>query len=102
MSSTFTYTGQKLQQLEGQKADLQARVYQLEADVAALASLDRTERIARERLGMVPARDGEFISVSVEAPGGALLPRPLLELQAPYESPAEPWWRELLARLPRP
>ena len=56
-----------MRDLEQQRADLQAQIYQTEADVAALASLDRTERIARDRLGMVPARVSQYVSVSVRS-----------------------------------
>lgn len=103
LSSTFTYTGQKLTDLELRRAELQAQIYQTEADIAALASLDRTERVARDRLGMVPARVNQYVSVSVEAPSGALLPRPVVQI-TPQETPsgAPSWWRELIQALPLP
>ena len=102
MSSSFTHTGAKLQTLEAQRSDLQAQIYDLEAEVAALASLERTERMARERLGMIPAKNQAYVSVSVEAPSGPLLPRPLLDLKADSRSDSSPWWRALLEFLPRP
>ncbi len=104
VSSTFTDTGQQLHNLEDQRDSLQAQIYQTEADVAALASLDRTERIARDRLGMVPARVNQYVSVDVEAPRGALLPRPIVQLPAQDQAPAkdEPWWRSLIGALPLP
>jgi hypothetical protein len=104
LSSTFTHTGQQLRNLELQRAELQAQIYQTEADVAALASLERTERVARERLGMVPARVNQYVAVAVEAPAGALLPRPLVQI-APQDVGSEdetPWWRALLQALPLP
>jgi hypothetical protein len=102
--STFTHTGQQLTDLQDQREELQAQIYQAEADIAALASLDRTERVARDRLGMVPARVNRYVSVSVEAPSGALLPRPLVQLPAEQEPAAEeqPWWRTLIQALPLP
>src|SRR5262245_39497145 len=84
-SRSFPNTGQKMQRLEADRADLTAQVRTLEAEVAALSSLDRTERAARERLGMVPARRSDFVSVTVEAPSGPLLPRPILN-SMPEES----------------
>jgi cell division protein FtsL len=102
MSSSFTHTGAKLQTLEAQRGDLQAQIHDLEAEVAALASLDRTERIARERLGMIPARSQGYLAVEVEAPSGPLLPRPLLDIEAPGQSDPSPWWRALLDALPKP
>jgi hypothetical protein len=102
LSSTFTHTGQQLRDLEQRRTELQAQIYQTEADVAALASLERTERIARERLGMVPARVSQYVAVSVEAPSGALLPRPVGEISAGAHAGSEPWWRALIQALPLP
>ncbi len=99
-SSSFAHTGQKLQQLEAQRTDLNAQIHQLEADVAALSSLDRTERAARDRLGMVPALNRlDYITVDVQSPSGPLLPRPILE-PAPLQTDTEPWWQSLLRVLP--
>jgi hypothetical protein len=103
LSSTFTYTGQKLHDLELERAELQAAIYQTEADIAALASLERTERVAKDRLGMVPARASQYVSVSVESPAGALLPRPIAhDLLTGQARTDEPWWRALLQSLPLP
>ena len=102
MSSSFTHTGAKLQTLEAQRSDLQAQIYDLEAEVAALASLERTERMAKDRLGMIPARNQTYVSVEVEAPSGPLLPRPLLDLEPPSQSDPAPWWRAILDLLPKP
>ncbi len=102
MSSSFTHTGAKLQTLEDQKTTLQAQIYDLEAEVGALASLDRTQRAATERLGMVPARTQDYISVNVEGPSGPLLPRPILKLQSPPPPNDETWWQSFLKALPLP
>jgi cell division protein FtsL len=101
-SSSFAHTGHQLQLLEAQKTQMKAEMHQLESEVAALASLDRTERAARERLGMVPARNIQYISVSVEAPADPLLPRPLLNNAKQVQTPSEPWWRSLYKALPLP
>jgi hypothetical protein len=102
--STFTHAGQKLTDLELRRAQLHAEIYGAEADIAALASLDRTERVARDRLGMVPARVNRYVSVSVEAPSGALLPRPVVGITPDEGAAAEdqPWWRTLIQALPLP
>jgi hypothetical protein len=99
-SSGFAHTGQSMQRLEQQKADLQAEVHEFEAEVAALSSLERVERAARERLGLVPAATTDYIDVGVPAPDGVLLPRPLITT-----APAEPhdsisWWQALVQALP--
>ena len=101
-SSSFAHTGHQLQLLEAQKTQMTAEMHLLQTEVAALASLDRTERAARERLGMVPARNIQYISVSVEAPADPLLPRPLLNNAKQVQTPSEPWWRSLYKALPLP
>jgi cell division protein FtsB len=78
-SSGAANTGATMQRLEIERQDLRARIHALEAEVAALSSLDRTERAARERLGMVPARRVVYIEVPFAAPDAPLLPRPLVE-----------------------
>ena len=98
-SSSFAHTGQKMQRLETQKTRLPAEIHQLEAEVAALSSLDRTERAARDRLGMVPARNIEYISVVVKRPPGRCCPGPS-SLRAAAEPASEPWWRPLYRRCP--
>jgi hypothetical protein len=48
---------------------------------------------------MVPAPRTQYIAVGVEAPIGALLPRPLIK-PTPLESlEIEPWWQALLQSL---
>jgi cell division protein FtsL len=100
-SSSFAHTGQQLQKLETERAELKAEVYDLEAEVSALSSLDRTERAAKERLGMIQGRSITYMSVDVEAPSGPLLPRPLVT--PPKEKPpGEPWWESFIRALPIP
>ena len=98
-TSGFAHTGQTMQRLERQKTDLSAEIHTLEAEVAALSSLERTDRAARERLGMIPARRIDYLSVNVEAPSGVLLPRPIISPPA-EETPSEPWWEPLVRILP--
>jgi cell division protein FtsL len=98
-SSGFTHTGQSMQQLEGQRTQLQAQIHQLEAEVAALSSLERSERAARERLGMVPAPRIQYLDVSVEAPTGALLPRPLIDSTPSNRPETDTWWQAILQSL---
>lgn len=98
-TSGFAHTGQTMQRLERQKTDLTAEIHTLEAEVSALSSLERTDRAARERLGMVQARRIDYLNVDVEPPSGVLLPRPII---APIveEPKAEPWWAPLVRILP--
>jgi cell division protein FtsL len=100
-SSNFTHTGQTLQGLQQQQTDLNANIHDLEAEVAALSSLDRTERAARDRLGMVPARNLTYLSVNVPAPDEVLVPRPIIQ-PTPQPSDTQPWWEAPLKILPKP
>jgi cell division protein FtsB len=102
LSSSFANTGEALQEQEERRAVLNAEVYDLEAEVAALASLERTERDARDRLGMVPAGSPSYIAVDVESPAGALLPRPLVSVASEAKADGESWWRSLLKALALP
>ena len=100
-SSSFAHTGQKMQQLEAERVSLKAEVHDLEGQVASLSSLERTEQVATQKLGMIRARNVSYLSVGVEAPQGALLPRPLVV--PPEESVSdEPWWESLYKALPLP
>jgi cell division protein FtsL len=94
-SSGLAHTGQTLQRLERERVDAQARVHQLEAEVAALSSQDRIEQAARDRLGMTPPRKIEYVEVGVAAPQGPLLPRPVVAPQSGTER-SSPWWRSAL------
>jgi cell division protein FtsL len=100
-SSSFAHTGQQMQRLQSERTALKAEVYDLEAEVASLSSLDRTERVAREKLGMIRAHNVSYLSVGVDAPAGPLLPRPLV---VPEEDQGynEPWWESLYKALPLP
>jgi hypothetical protein len=94
-SGTFANTGANMQRLETERTDTLAQIHDLEADVSALASLDRTERAARDRLGMGPPLSITYISVDVPAPSGPLLPRPLTDTPAPPPG-TRAWWEKLL------
>lgn len=99
-SSSVASTGETLLRLEQEKASRTAQIHQLEADVAALSSLDRVDRAARERLGMTPARRIEYVSVMTAAPSGPLLPRPVLGAEPAAQPDGASWWQSLLKALP--
>jgi len=100
-SGTFANTGADIRRLETERTDTLARIHDLEAEVSALSSLDRTERAARERLGMVPATNVTYIGVNVPAPEGFLLPRPLTVEPTPAPD-SRSWLERLLAAVPLP
>ena len=104
-SSSIAHSAQGMRLLELRKSISQAEIHQLEADIAVLSSLDRIERSARDRLGMTPAENVTYLSVSVPAPAGLLLPRPLSPVALDSEttgSDSESWWQALVRALPKP
>ncbi len=99
-ASDVTTTGFNISRLEQDRANWQASVHQLEAQVAALTSLERVERDARERLGMVPAQEQIHLEVDVPAPKQQLIPRRYLDEEPPPSEPGGSWWDPLLRLLP--
>ncbi len=100
-TSDATSRGYQIQQLEQQRLTLEAQVHQKEAEIAGLSSLDRIEREARTRLGLVPAGNRLYMEMSEPVPQEQLLPS---RFAPPEEaSPAahgRSWWRRLLDFLP--
>jgi hypothetical protein len=101
-SSSVASTGENMQRLERDKAQKTAEIHQLEKDVAALSSLDRIDRNARDRLGMVPARSFQYVTVNTEAPTVPLLPRPIIDATPLPEPQSEAWWKSFIKALPLP
>ena len=99
-SSGIVHTGQTLLRLERQKTDLEATVRGLEAEVASLSSLERVDRAARDRLGMVAAESSDYVSVSVAAPAGVFLPRPIIAVDQSALDATDPWWQPFIRALP--
>jgi hypothetical protein len=75
-------------------------VHSLEAEVATLASLERVEREARGRLGMVPAEKVLYLEVDVPPPRQQLLPRRFSASELSVDEPGTSWWQALLKLLP--
>ena len=100
-TSSATTTGYNLQRLEDERSATQAEVPQLEAEVAVLTSIDRIDREARDRLGMVPADNTMTLSVEKQAPAQQLVPlRFLTEQSEAPQVKSTAWWRKLLGLLP--
>jgi len=99
-TSSATTTGYNLQRLENERFATQAEVHQLEAEVAVLTSIDRIDREARGRLGMVPAGNIMTLEVHKQPPEQQLVPlRFLSETKAPQVETSS-WWQKLLNLLP--
>lgn len=93
-----TTTGYSLRSLDQERLALQAEVHGLEAEVAALTSIERIEREARGRLGMAPPEHVLSLEVQMDPPTHQLVPeRYLTEVEEP--TPDGGSWREALLRL---
>jgi len=105
-TSEATTASFAIQRLEQRRLELDASVRGLEADVAALSSLERIDREA-QRLGLAPPRAQETIEVNVPWPGAEedRLPSrfaPAAEGEAGEDgsSGGSAWWEGLLDLLP--
>jgi cell division protein FtsL len=102
-SSQTTTTGYNIRQLERQRNDWQARIHELEAEIASLAALDRIEREARERLNMQPPEDTLYLTVDVARPESQPVPdRFLPPKKQETVKEDQSWWQSLLDLLPFP
>jgi cell division protein FtsL len=102
-SSQATTTGYNIRELERQRNDWEARIHELEAEVASLASLDRIENEAHERLNMQAPEDTLYITVDLPAPDSQPIPERFLPPKSQEASPThKSWWRSLLDQLPLP
>lgn len=99
-SSNLTTTGYEIRALEQRRSDLQASIYNAQVDIARLGSLERIEREARDRLGMVPADRTVSVQVTVPPPTPRQIPARYLPEPSPAPRLPTGWWHRLLARLP--
>ncbi len=102
-SSQATRTTYDMRELEMARDDWQARIHELEAEIASLGSLERIDREARERLGMVPPTETIHITVDVPAPEKQILPERFLPTrEEKTEEDRQSLWESLLDFLPLP
>ncbi len=73
-SSGATSIGGRVAELEQERDGWQARLEELQVDVATLGSLDRIDREARTRLKMQPPTDPHYIAVDAAPPQQEQLP----------------------------
>jgi cell division protein FtsL len=99
-TSNATTTGYSLQRLEQERFAKQAEVHQLEAEVALLTSIDRIEKEARGRLGMVPADNVMSLEVHKQPPDQQLVPLRFLSQSKALQIETRSWWQNLLGLLP--
>jgi len=102
-SSQTTTTGYNIRQLDRQRNDWEARIHELEAEIASLASLDRIEKEARQRLNMQTPEQTVYLSVDVPSPDSQPVPdRFLPPKQQDSVKEDQSWWQSLLDLLPFP
>jgi cell division protein FtsL len=99
-SSGATSTAGQVQQLEREKQDWQARLHELEVDVATLGSLSRIEKEARLRLGMVRAKETHYIAVDAAPPAERKLPSRFLPPEREDAGTGQSLWDALFGWLP--
>jgi len=102
-SSQTTTIGHNIRQLERQRNDWQARIHELEAEIASLAALDRIDKEARQRLDMQTPEHTVYLSVDVPSPETQPVPARFFspdKQQTVTED--ESWWQSLLDLLPFP
>jgi len=102
-SSQATTTGYSIRELERQRSDWEARIHELEAEIASLAALDRIEKEARQRLDMEVPEHTVYLTVDVAGPESQPIPDRFLppkKQESAKENQA--WWQSLLDLLPFP
>ena len=96
LSSMVIHTSGDVRQLEGVRNDWNARIQELEAEIAVLGSLDRIEKEARQRLGMVPPDDTVYLTVDQPAPEKQIVPLRFLLPKKEQSPEDESWWELIL------
>ena len=99
-SSGATSTAGRIQELEREKQDWQARSRELELDVATLGSLSRIEQEARLRMGMTKPTQTHYITVDVPPPEERKLPSRFLPPERSHTSVSSSFWHALFGWLP--
>ena len=99
-SSGATSTAGDIQRLEGERQDWQARLHELEVDVATLGSLARIEREARLRLGMTRPTETHYLTIDAPPPAERRLPSRYLPQDSRREESGDSLWDTLTGWLP--
>jgi cell division protein FtsL len=101
-TSNATTNGYTLQRLQQERFDKQAEVHTLEAEVALLTSIDRIDKEARGRLGMVPATSTMTLEVHKQPPAQQLVPLRFITTSTTAKVESRSWWQKLLGLVPLP
>ena len=93
-------TGYEVRALEREQQDLDADVRLLEAQIAASSNLDKIQKDATTRLGMVRPQQKVRVAEDVPAPVIVPLPRRYIPAQTREAPPAVAWWERVLGVIP--
>lgn len=101
--SDATTRGYELRDLERNRDEWRARAHGIESEIAALASTDRVQREATQRLGMVRPAQTIFVETNVSGPSANRAPlRYVAERSAAdttAAAPSRPLWERVLRAL---
>jgi len=95
-SSRATSTSSDVRALERVRNDWDARIQELQAEIATLGSLDRIETEARGRLGMVPPSETVYIVVDQPPPEAQLVPLRFMPPAKAQTQHDDSWWESIL------
>lgn len=99
-TSNVASTGYEVRRLESERANLDAEIRLLEAQLASSANLEYLRKTSTERLGMAPAQDRLRIAVDTPAPDVVPLPRRYVPEVEGRPAPERSWWDSLIDALP--
>lgn len=99
-SSGATSTAGEIQRLQQERQDWQARLHELEVDVATLGSLARIESEARSRLGMTRPTKVHYITVDAPPPADRKLPSRFLPPETRTIEADKSLWDSMFGWLP--
>lgn len=102
LSSGATTTAGNVQLLQQQKVEWEARVRELELEVARMGSLDRIEQEAIKRWKMAPPREVHYVTVDAPPPEAPKLPSRYLPPETGEKAGGTSFWGEILSWLPWP
>jgi cell division protein FtsL len=102
LSSTLVTANGEVRTLERARNDWQARIQELQAETAALGSLDRIEKEARGRLGMVTPTETVYLVVDQPLPEPQLVPLRFMPPEKEQSRHNDSWWESIVHLFPLP
>ena len=101
-SSGATSVAGRIYGLERERTGWQARVRELELEIARMGSLDRVEQEAKTRLQMEAPKEVRYLTVDSPPPREAKLPSRFLPPEPPREGAGASLWEGIFGWLPLP